>query len=95
MLQESSNIGLLRAAKNGNTPNVQSLLSKGASVDTTDEAGSTPLMLAAGLGHVLSVRCLVSAGADVNRTDGSGWTALSLVTENSFDEIVELLKPSK
>ena len=45
MREDWIDVGLLRAAKNGNAKNVGSALSRGATTNVTDEAGSTPLML--------------------------------------------------
>ncbi len=69
MPEEWITVGLLRAAKNGNFKNAGLALSKGANVNITDEAGSTPLMLAAGLGHLETVQVLIGGGGDVNATD--------------------------
>ncbi len=52
------------------------LLSHGASVDTTADAGSTPLMMAAGYGYTTLVRHLLEHGASVLRQDGDGNDAL-------------------
>lgn len=93
MPEDWINIGLLRAAKNGNAKNVGSALSRGATTNVTDEVGSTPLMLSAGLGHLAVVQLLLKLGADVNSTDPSDWTPLLRAARRGYvDGMRELLE---
>ena len=59
---------------------IRSLLSHGASVETTNDLGESALMWAARAGNAESIDVLVKAGANPSRRDHSGQTALSVGT---------------
>ncbi len=87
----SVNSDLLDAARKGNTATVQSLLSQGADVNTTDQFGGTALMVAAVNGHVATVEALIDAGADVNKKHNFGKSAKMLAEEKGHTAVVDLL----
>jgi uncharacterized protein len=75
----------LMAAAGMRVPNADAivalLVTAGANLNVTDEAGDTPLILAVRNGNVAVVRRLVEAGADVTIRDRkAGWTALMWAT---------------
>ena len=62
----------------GHSQVVESLLSKGAKIDSKDMNGKTPLSLAATEGHPQVVESLLSKGAKIDSKDRNGNTPLSL-----------------
>ncbi|MFP6643983.1 MAG: ankyrin repeat domain-containing protein [Candidatus Latescibacterota bacterium] len=92
MPEEWINVGLLRAAKNGNAKNVGSaltplifaataqvaavLLDAVAEFDAADDEGNTPLMCAANDDDLEFLDLLLQTGADSQATTKSGRTAL-------------------
>lgn len=67
----------IKAAKKGKIDKVQTLMSDGASINSTDKRGRTALMLAAEKGHSNVVKLLLEHGADISTTDNKGETALA------------------
>jgi ankyrin repeat protein len=67
---------LVYATFSGNTPLIEYLIAKGASVNETDEANMTPLAWAAINNHPDAVRVLLRLGARVNHVDVFGMTPL-------------------
>ena len=86
---------LLDAAANGNSEQVERLISLGADVNTVDGRGYTPLHLAAVTGHTDILNLLIGEGADVNAKDDSGQTPLHLAASNGHTNIVKLLIGAK
>ena len=83
---------LMRAALEGNTATVNTLLAGGADVNAIANDGATALILAASSGDTESVRALLRRGAGLgNRYSQSGETALMLAKKNNHTDIVELL----
>ena len=91
---------LVSAVRKGKLEKVESLISAGADVNTTDDKGYgdserrskvTPLHLASLYGHTEIVKALISAGADVNETDSDNDSALDLASRNGHTEIVKAL----
>jgi ankyrin repeat protein len=76
---------------------VKLLISRGANVNVTNEAGNTPLHWAALLGHTAVVRCLLEAHANVTLQNKAGRTAmeeaLSKQDYKTCDEIASFLQP--
>ena len=60
------------AALLGRAGPLRFLLSRGASVHTTDGHGATPLFVAAAMGHADCVAALLDAGADANAAHPEG-----------------------
>ena len=88
------------AANHGHLPLAESLIQRGAFVDTPDHFGGTPLTTAASTGQLEMVRYLVNQGADIHAkltTIGhaskqpDGRNALHLAARNGHLEIVEYL----
>jgi ankyrin repeat protein len=70
---------LLRAASEGDLPEVQRLLAAGESVHQTDAYGSTCLLWAAHMGMLTTVQwLLLEGGANIGDVDYSGQSALLL-----------------
>ena len=67
---------LFRAATDGNTERLQSLLAAGLNVNAKSATGRTALMGACYNGNLRNVKVLLNYGADVNATDSMGNTAL-------------------
>ncbi len=83
---------LVRAAADGDTRMVKTLLTAGASVNGSNHNGQTALIRAAFFGHVDIVRVLLAAGAETKAKDLVGLTALDWSRARGFPEIAELLK---
>ncbi len=84
---------LISKAAAGDINGVQSLISRGASVNAiADDGGYTSLMYAAWNGHTAIVKVLLAAGADVNVKNHLGVTALQLAESYNHTDIVDLLK---
>lgn len=85
---------LISAAENGVTQKLESLLKKGAIVNSTDERGMTPLIAAAGANRTETARFLISKGAQVNaETFDDGVSALVSAARSDMDsfETIKLL----
>jgi ankyrin repeat protein len=73
-----SNVGLLDAAKAGDTARVRELLLGGADLGKKDEKGRNALHLAALNGYIDIIETLLAAGMDINERDQFGGNALHL-----------------
>lgn len=82
---------LLDSAQAGDTAEVQSLLAKGANIDSRGAYGNTPLMSAALTGHTDTLRLLLKKGADVNARGNTGRTALMEAALEDYTEAVKVL----
>ncbi|ETV93232.1 hypothetical protein H310_12676 [Aphanomyces invadans] len=82
---------LLKAAKSGNVAKVQTCLSNGANINSSDERGRTPLHKASQKGHVTVVEMLVERGAGIDATEEDGWTPLHLASQNGHVDVVKRL----
>jgi glucose/arabinose dehydrogenase len=82
---------LLAAAAGGNVDIVKTILARGVSPDTRDQAGNTALMLAASRGRLEVVRLLLERNADVSAVNADGRTAVSLAQEAQYPAIEALL----
>ncbi|XP_036397225.1 ankyrin repeat domain-containing protein 50-like [Megalops cyprinoides] len=90
---------LASAAYAGSIDVIRLLLSRGASLELSDNQGQTPLILAARQGHVNVVRflldwirrCGTEGARIVDHADGEGWTALRLAAWGGHTEVVRLL----
>jgi glucose/arabinose dehydrogenase len=82
---------LLAAAAAGNVDLVRTILDRGVSPDTRDQAGNTALMLAAFRGRLEVVRLLLERDADVTAVNADGRTAVSLAREAQYPAIEALL----
>jgi glucose/arabinose dehydrogenase len=82
---------LLAAAAAGNVDLVRTILDRGVSPDTRDQAGNTALMVAAFRGRLEVVRLLLERDANVTAVNAGGQTAVSLAREAQFPAIEALL----
>jgi len=90
---ESRGLSLLKAARDGHTDMVRTLLNRITDINIQDaERGETPLHLAVCNGHTEIVRLLLEAGANLNKTDIAGQTPLDAARQ---EDILKLLKKSK
>ena len=80
-----------RAAADGRLPDVQRLLTEGASPDAKDWSRCPALVRAAANGHLDVVRALVRAGAKLEAANSGGGTALSLAATTGKHDCVEFL----
>lgn len=85
------NLALQSAAGRGHVTIVNSLLQKGASVDSKDELGRSPIHFAAAKGHSDVVRVLLSNGADPDLKENHGRTALWQAAFKGHRDVVSLL----
>ena len=82
---------LVQQSFDGQLAKVQTLVEKGAAVDSRGGKSRTALMWAAANGHADIVEYLHSKGADINARDGDNQTALMLAVRRSYVPIVEYL----
>jgi ankyrin repeat protein len=82
---------LVSAAKNGDLPQVQALLTGGGDVNVRSDGGMTALMHASQYNHVEVVQALLASGADVNAKTSYGNSALTFACAHGFLEIVQTL----
>ena len=83
---------LLRAAEDGEAPEVERLLRWPLQPDCTlAEDGATALILASVGGYLEVARLLCEAGADKDKADADGDTALILASANGHLEVARLL----
>jgi ankyrin repeat protein len=85
---------LLAAAQEGDTSDVESLLGKGADINSRGPYGNTPLMAAALAGHTDTLRLLLGKGADVNARGNTGRTALMEAALEGYADAVKVLLDS-
>ena len=89
--QEELNSELLKAAQNGETQSVNSLIEAGADVATKDASGDSALHLGAFKGHDDVVETLLNQGLDVDTRGGEQRTALMAAAMSSKGSTVKLL----
>src|SRR5208337_4609956 len=86
------NVRLCDEIFNGNLPQVESLLDKGADPDIKQCLnGMTPLMVAASFNRTEIMKALLAQGAGVNDVDKSGSTALMIAADKGNIESVNIL----
>lgn len=83
------------AAFEGNSTEVDRLLSQNISFDAIDADGRSALMLCCFNGHTQIAEKLIKLGASVNKTDFMGRTALMYASTGPYPETVKLLISSK
>ncbi len=82
---------IIKAASDGDTIMVTSLIDTGTDVNTRNRFGVTPLMAASAKGHLETINVLLAQGADVKAKDNKGLTARDYAANNSKYVVVELL----
>ena len=75
----------------GHADVVQTLISQGAPIDTTDRSCMTPLHYASYNGHVQVVQLLLNRGCKVDFTAAVGFQALHFASTTARSEIIRLL----
>jgi hypothetical protein len=81
---------LLRAASEGDTSLIKSLLAQGADVNSSNAAGQTALMLGAAFGHENVVQFLLTVGARLDLQDELGLSALDWAKKSaSISKLIE------
>lgn len=88
---EGGNTSLMRAALDGETEIVKSLLRDGADVNAQNHEGRTALMFAIVNFHTATAKTLLRFGADANAQCANGCTPLILAAFNADVEIAEAL----
>lgn len=83
---------LLKAAIDGDLPEIKRLLLEGANPNATNRFGETVLMLAAANGDEESVKALLDGGADKNIKSKTGQTALDIAEETEQTGVAALLR---
>jgi len=82
---------LHEAVLNNNETATEALLTKGASVDATTQAGETPLLLASEIGNPRIVKALLECGANANGSPPHSLKPLDVAVRCGHLEAVELL----
>ncbi|XP_019644621.1 PREDICTED: myotrophin-like [Branchiostoma belcheri] len=82
---------LFKAAAQGDTQKVVSLVQNGADVNEADRYGRTPLYFAANRGHGAVANILLLQGANVNYTTKTGETALLTACRGGHSSVVKIL----
>ena len=88
---DSGEIALIGASRNGYKDIVKIIIEKGANVNAKNKDGRTALMMASSEGYKEIVELLIEEGADINARDNGGWTALMRASMGGYKEIAELL----
>lgn len=83
------------AAHDGRMDVARLLLSKGAEVNSKDDAGFTPLHVAAFSDHAEIVELLLSHQADIDAKNHSGLTALMVAVDRDFKDVVHCCYPKE
>lgn len=83
---------LCRAAAEGDLAELQILLARGISADTTNYDGRTALHLAAAEGHHLIVDYLLKKQANINPRDRWGHTPLAEAIRGEHSTVIDLLR---
>ena len=86
---EGGHTKLMRAALEGQTETVKTLLESAADVNEKDDEGRTALMFAVTNMHTDSAKALLEHGAEVNVTANDGSTALMLAASCGDSGIVQ------
>ncbi|KAL4724248.1 hypothetical protein ACLX1H_008861 [Fusarium chlamydosporum] len=82
---------LHRAISSGNSVGAQTLVSRGAVVDSHSADNRLPLHIAASEGFVEGIQILLDAGADIESQLDAGWTALTYASSSGHLEAARLL----
>ena len=82
------NAAIVSASERGHQQCIESLIRRGADVNTTNAWGDTPVKCAVDKGHVECVNLLIKAGADVNKLNNVGGSAMIGAAQNGNEECV-------
>lgn len=83
--------GILYNAEIGNVERIEESLENGISIETRNQAGSTPLIVAAYSNQPEAVEYLCKQGANVNAQNNNGVTALHHAAYHNLVEVAEVL----
>lgn len=92
-IQDSDGFSSLHhAAKQGHSPAVELLLTKGANIECRDKRGNTPLQIASREGNTAVVNLLLDQGADIEaKNDDAGSTPLHCTARYREEGVVRIL----
>ena len=82
---------LMRAARDGEKDDLETLLKHGVDVNARDKFGWTALIYASARGDLPNVKALLEAKADVNAQAEGQYTALMAAVQYDHDSMVKLL----
>ena len=82
---------LMLACQDGFCDVVETLLDKGAEVNTHNIEGWSSLTVASRYGHNNVVKQLLNKGAEVNTQINDGWSSLMLASRNGYNDVVKTL----
>ena len=88
---QQANQQLFALAKNGNSQQVNNILSQGANVNSANSSGETALHAAASTGNTSTAQALLQHGANVNARTVRGWTPLHTAARFGRGNFVALL----
>jgi len=86
---QDMNQEMIKAALEGKTETVKTLLAKGADVNSENDSECTALIVAAKMGHTETVLFLIDKGADVNAADNLCCTALWWAANRGYVDIAK------
>jgi ankyrin repeat protein len=87
----TSDIGLIFAAKEGNLQLIKEFLDNGASITVANGHGNTALIMAAQGSNINVIELLMQKGAAINASNGIGNTPLIYASYNGHENVVKLL----
>ena len=76
-----------QSVKNGDYPEVKSLIEEGVDVNTQVKDGFTALMLPTEYGNIEVIKLLIKEGANVKTTDRRGFTPLMTAAQSGHAEV--------
>ncbi len=82
----------VKAAKENNIEQIQTLLKAGEDVNAKNSLGNTALHYAVANGNPDAIKVLLENGADVNIANEKGWTPQAIAEKKNFGEIVTMLQ---
>jgi TonB family protein len=91
MQDEDGLTALMRAARDGEKKDLETLIKHGVDINARDKFGWTALIYASANGESSNIKALLAANADVNARDENGYTALMAAVQYNRGSAVKLL----